>query len=433
MSFKIDGVRRAGLISGLAVVASFALWAGCSPTTNSALGGPEGNGGSGNGTGAGGSGSTVGTGAYGNVGNGGEWVGLGGGINSGTGSTNSADAACGATTLIAEKVVESHIETHTETVTHVTPAALYIMQDQSGSMVPLWGFATQAITDFVSDPMSDGLYVAMQFFPFVIPISNCSETTFATPEVPWGILGPPGTQNQAIITALGQHAPFGLGTPIEDALRGVIKGCKDFEIANPGIECYGLLITDGEPSDCSAKTSGVYQQIATEGAAAGAPVYTVGMPGADFAFLDTIATGAGTDCNGSAAGLTCNAANGAEFVAALNAVRETVTEVITTEEVVEEVVSQPLDCEWVVPSGEDQDFNKMTVKFTDQTSGIATELARVLDPADCDAAGVPAWHYDNEDAPTKLVACPGTCDTIKAADAKIDILVGCDVEIIVPR
>jgi len=44
------------------------------------------------------------------------------------------------------------------------------------------------------------------------------------------------------------------------------------------------------------------------------------------------------------------------------------------------------------------------------------------------------WHYDNPSTPTKILICPGSCNTLLAnANGKIDILFGCATQGGVPH
>jgi hypothetical protein len=334
--------------------------------------------------------------------------------------------------LEAEKINETRTEIRTETRTQLSPAAIYIMQDQSGSMMDRWGYAQQSITAFVTDSSSDGLYVALQYFPFSGPfcipgfVQDCGGTAFAMPEVGWGVLGPPGTQNTAVTDNLLLHFPCGAGTPIEGALRGVTQGCLAFEQQNPGIECYALFITDGEPSGCAEDTA-TFTTIAAQALQNGVETYTVGMPGANFIQLDAIAQAGGTDCNGASSGLSCNASNGAEFLNALNAIRDTVTEVIETVVEIPVEISVPLDCEWEFPADENGDPAKVNVNFKESASNVATELVQVPAAADCERTQN-GWYYDDPATPTKLVACDDVCNVVKVTPGTIDILVGCETK-----
>ena len=68
------------------------------------------------------------------------------------------------------------------------------------------------------------------------------------------------------------------------------------------------------------------------------------------------------------------------------------------------------------------DAKKTNVQVT--LDGALTPLGKAATVDECgDRDG---WHYDDEAAPTRVVACPASCTRIQAANAaSVDILFGC--------
>lgn len=94
-----------------------------------------------------------------------------------------------------------------------------------------------------------------------------------------------------------------------------------------------------------------------------------------------------------------------------------------------EVISgAEIACEWDVPEapeGEDFDPTKVNVEFDDGMGG-GFEIGYVESPAAC-VEVVDGWFYDNPAAPTRIIACPQTCQKIQGVDtAQINISLGCD-------
>jgi hypothetical protein len=89
------------------------------------------------------------------------------------------------------------------------------------------------------------------------------------------------------------------------------------------------------------------------------------------------------------------------------------------------VATVELACEWEIPPVPDGKFfeaNKTNVKVT--LDGTEELIGKAVGGTCTDAGG---WLYDNETTPTKVVACPATCDRIRAAkDANVNVLFGCD-------
>jgi hypothetical protein len=86
-----------------------------------------------------------------------------------------------------------------------------------------------------------------------------------------------------------------------------------------------------------------------------------------------------------------------------------------------------LDCEWTIPAppaGQTLQPNLVNVQYTPSATGIAETVLHLDDAATC--AGVEGWHYDNNSAPTRVIACPATCTRLQAdQNAKLDVLFGC--------
>lgn len=86
-----------------------------------------------------------------------------------------------------------------------------------------------------------------------------------------------------------------------------------------------------------------------------------------------------------------------------------------------------LACEYEIPpppDGMDFDPDQVNVEFDDGMGGMLP-IGRVDSPAEC--AGVAdGWYYDVPAAPTRIVLCPQTCDTIQGfSTASVSIKFGC--------
>jgi hypothetical protein len=89
--------------------------------------------------------------------------------------------------------------------------------------------------------------------------------------------------------------------------------------------------------------------------------------------------------------------------------------------------AKPVDCEWKIPpapTGQTFDKKKVNVDFT-PTSGVKETIFKVTKESCQDPAG--GWYYDNEEAPTTVLACPQSCTKIQSDNnAKIAIAFGCE-------
>jgi hypothetical protein len=422
-----------------AIALAAGAFAACGPTNEggSSVYGNEG--------GSAGIAGTVGAAGAGGVGGvGGGVGGVGGGIrlDSGTASDAPGEANCGAVSVEVQKVTKEEIIT--EEIKERARADAFIMFDQSASMTAMegnqtrWAAVTQATIAFVQSPDSAAIGVGIGYFGRAAPgIEDCLVNVYAQPEVPIAVL--PGNA-QAIVNSINRHRPLS-ETPTAAALTGAIQHAKDWQNRNPMHPVFVLLVTDGEPSvgvsapnplsTCYNNTQQTVQGTvdAAKAGASGTPpikTFVLGV-GPQLANLDQIAVAGGTQ----KAYLISGGNVADQVVTALNTIRGTISRTVT--KTVTKTVPIPLDCEWVMPApmgNKDQDPEKVNVNFL--SGGALTKLGKVGSQADC-ASFQNGWYYDDPAAPTKIIACPTTCDSIKAStDGKIDILVGCDTYIAPP-
>lgn len=334
----------------------------------------KGSGGTDNGTTSGGSGgSTGGGGATGGVGGG------GGIIDPGKGMTDAGPMTCGGDKYHAEQ----------------RPLDMYVMFDDSGSMIPWWISATQAFTQFLNAPESAGIGVGLQFFG-----TSCDVATYATPKVPIAVL--PG--NAQAITAAFPILPIE-STPTDPALRGAIQYARSWQTSHADHKVVVLLVTDGEPTECSSTVPGV-TQVAAEGFSAtpSIPTYVLGL-GLSLTNLHGIAMAGGTN-----QAFIVDPNSGSALAQAMNQIR-----------------GSALPCDYALPKNT-TDPRKVNVDFTPQ-GGTTTRLVHVGAAANCDPVKG-GWYYDNAQMPTRIIVCSQTCDAFKKdPSGRVDVVLGCDIVI----
>jgi hypothetical protein len=445
-SLNVSTLERSRVLPLTTCAIAMALAAGafaaCGPTNeggSSVYGNEGGSAGVAGTVGAAGAGGSVG--GVGGVGGGVGGVGGGIRLDSGTATDAAGGNNCGATSVEVKKVTKE--ETITEEIHERAPAAVFIMFDQSQSMNDMeggqtrWQAVTQATIGFVQSPDSAGLSVGIQYFGRSAGIEECNTAVYAQPEVPIAAL--PGNAG-ALVNSINAHRPVS-ETPTTSALTGAIQHARQFKTQNPTFPVFVLLVTDGLPgtvgsfwnpiSNCVGTAQDVPTTVAAaQAGATGSPpiqTFVLGV-GSALANLDQIAVAGGT----TKAHLISGGNVSQQVVTALNTIRGTVSKTIT--KTVTKTVPVPLDCEWVMPApmgSQEQDPNKVNVNFLN--GGALTKLGKVGSQADC-ANFENGWYYDDPAAPTKIIACPTTCDSIKAAtEGKIDILVGCDTFIAPPK
>jgi hypothetical protein len=84
-------------------------------------------------------------------------------------------------------------------------------------------------------------------------------------------------------------------------------------------------------------------------------------------------------------------------------------------------------CEWELPAPPDgQTFSVDLVQVNRTTEASGTvEFDRVASTADC---GPDSWHFDDPFNPTRILACPETCESMQGEDGgSIDIAFSCEL------
>lgn len=392
------------------------------------------------------------------------------------GETIDEGEACEGIELEPQAVEVPQDITTTTTYEEPAPVALYIMLDNSmsmgetatGSRSNKWEEARTALTTFVKDPASEGMDVAIQYFH---PIGageapdECAGDAHAVPAVAMGRL----PDNAAAIEGSLRAAGMQSSTPTSGALTGATRYCSDFQVANPDENCVVVFVTDGLPNGCDLSAtcaadpgtetggrpgmgfamSGCVDPnaeaqlgaIASAGLASGVVSFMIGMNGVTeegFALLDALAIAGGSDCTPDVpAEEACDvSATGAEgLLAALAAIRESVTVVETHTETIVTTEMVPVPCEWTIPpspEGEKLDPNRVNVNLVDVNLPDAAPLAMsyVGSAEECQSVtdtGAQAWYYDVADAPTKILACPATCDMVTTqTNMSVKVLFGCE-------
>ena len=340
-------------------------------------------------------------------------------FGSGGGNAREQDSSCHPVAEIPEKVIVTDSST--------SPVAMFIMQDRSSSMVMggngasamSWDNSAAAVKAFVEDPLSQGIDVGLGAFPAGANNTfDCNAgTDCGMPVVPIAALTGNATTGNApaIVNAYTSLRPQGLAfTPTECALRGMINTCLVYmSQSTTGEKCVAVLVTDGTPTQCNQDENALSQIIA-DGHSKGVETFTLGLPGADLNVLNQYAQKGGS---GAAIDVT---AGSAAFVKALNDIRGKVQE--------RTVIQTPLKCQWKIPAPQPDEppLNPKEVNVQYTPPGAApVQFGHVMSMADCPASGN-GWYYDNETAPTQVLLCPATCDSIKTViDARIDIVFHC--------
>ncbi len=258
---------------------------------------------------------------------------------------------------------------------------------------------------------------------FCVHDAKCDPADYQLPAVEFLTL--PDTAG-TLTASIAAQMPAG-ATPTRPALRGAIAHAREWAASHIGHSVVVVLATDGLPTDCTggrgvfgadspsalqdtiaAATEGFVPAVSTS---ASVQTFVIGVfaetDTTAQANLDQIATAGGSDKAHVITGGNVQA----DFLTALNDIR-----------------AARLACEYQIPPpkpGSTLDFNLVNVQLTNQ--GVTQSLYYVA-PDMCTGAD-DEWHYDVEPTkgvPTKLVACPKTCERLKMTDgAEVDVKLGC--------
>jgi hypothetical protein len=322
------------------------------------------------------------------------------------------------------------------------PLDMYVILDRSQSMKePLawipdckvgspeqarWCFAINALAGFFQAPTSNGMGVALGFFPhgdctwLEYPTTQnccaggtcCEGTEDAVPDVTLATL-PQGAPS--LVAALDTQQALGTTTPIEAALRGLVTYTA--AARTPGRSMVGILVTDGAPNGCSTDTAELGAIVSQHLADSGIPTFFVGMTGSDYASLEQLGASGGAAAHTTfcAGGISpCHfydVGNGepAAFVDALQQIQRSVA-----------------GCDYVVPPSESglADYSKLVLEYRSSEHATPVTLEQVSQEADCTSKL--GYYVDESLTPPLIRLCPATCSTAQAEySVTVDVLVGC--------
>jgi hypothetical protein len=354
--------------------------------------------------GIGGSGPGAGKGGGGTAGVIGGSSGAGGIIQGGStaigGSTGvGGSSGAGGTTTCATQKADANL----------LPVRLAFAFDVSGSMgqgdfpwhdaTLKWDPVVAATRAFFEDPASAGLEASLTAFPVAESNAKCMNGSYQTPIVPMTALPSP-----AFGTALDgiRAGTWRGGTPTLHVVNGVLSYIADNAAAGDARYVF-VLVTDGYPQGCNDNS---IQSVvdAVTAVAAQTPTYVIGVANPPL-----------TDANGMMAPETVMnlsavaVAGGTDHAYIIDTGNPALTSAAFTA-AVNEIRSTSISCELAIPpipGGRAFERDKVAVTYT--SGGTPVDLT--YDPA-CSMPNT--WHYDDPAAPTQIVLCESTCDTVQA-------------------
>ncbi len=332
-----------------------------------------------------------------------------------------ADAACAQGSATAQAV----------------PLDMYVLFDRSGSMSDIWPFpgdcnvggstpskwcyAVNALASYFASNDASGNAAALQYFP--ITSGACSGSGYSSAASPTSSFRTlPST---GFNSSLNGQTPEGSDTPLEGAIRGITGFTSNSANQRAGRKLIGVLITDGDPTGaCSNNTTTLKNILSTHYTNTAIPTFVIGMTGATFANLETIAEGGGGPLHNDKVGTLTNACGTTGSTCrhwnANTGSGDTLTEAL------KQIQKSAVACTFAMPTTDAGivDPNQVKVEYRPGGTGTPQTFNKVTSSANCGSAG--GFYYDKNSSPTSLTLCPTSCTTVQAdTKAKIDILLGC--------
>lgn len=321
------------------------------------------------------------------------------------------------------------------------PAALdlYLMLDRSASMAaPLqtvpnckvgdttrarWCYAINALAGFFRASTSNGMGVALQFFPngscgwVNATEQNCCAygdcCSGATDAVPAVTLGQLPENLPKLITALNQQSPLGTTTPMEAALRGLISYTQ--QAKSPGRNMVAILATDGDPNGCDLSTKALAALISQHEQANGIKTFIIGTDGANFQTLEQLAIAGGAAAHSiycapgfsSCHFFNVGAGEPEAFIDALQQIQRSV-----------------VGCRFSLPQTDAGivDPTTLVVQVVSAANADRQILPRRPTVSDCGRGG---W-YAEPDSSGEFALCPESCTSLQSqVGVSVQLLAGC--------
>jgi Mg-chelatase subunit ChlD len=300
------------------------------------------------------------------------------------------------------------------------PLDIYIMFDQSGSMLNDVGGTTRldaverAASTFLRDQASSAIGVGVGYFGFQpIGQTSCVANDYASPSVSVTL------DHEAVLRSLAQREPIG-ETPTGAAIRGACGYAKDWKKANGGHSVVLLLLTDGEPKAPMSCSTGACCPTLSDAVQAASDCRS-GQPG-----IKTYVLGVGPFLDN----LQQIAQAGGTEHAYLIGDRDVEQKVLQALDSIRGDASIP--CQLKIPeptSGTELNYGLVNVAYQDSNCTLST-IYNVPSAASCDAVSG-GWYYDNPAAPNSVNLCGASCDRVSVPGGRLAFTVGCQTKTIV--
>lgn len=314
----------------------------------------------------------------------------------------------------------------TETsTTNLEPVYLAFGFDRSGSMGKgdedwhdqslKWDPVAAATSAFFADSASAGLSAALTFFPNSSEEDErCDPERYTDPEIPMTAL--PSGDFEPALDAVPEEDWIG-GTPTLAVMSGLVTYVETQRTSQPGRYAI-VLVTDGYPQDCDDASIEDVAELAAS-VADSIPTYVIGVANPPFDDApDTVTNLAAiADAGGTEQAFLIDTGNPTQ----------TSQDFRTA---IDEIRGSAISCDVAIPEPPaGREFDKEAVAVTYSVDN-GSPNALVYDP-ECNGL---AWHYDDTEAPSRIVLCPDACQTVQAeAAASLAVDFACEPQFEIPK
>lgn len=284
-----------------------------------------------------------------------------------------------------------------------------------------WCKSVVALSAYLNSPASAGNRAALQFFG---ASGACDGNVLGQSVQPGGTNGYTNLPTNLFDDDLNAAAPD-QNTPLEGAVRGLIAFTARQANRVTGRRTINVLITDADTDTltCSTNINAMRDLLQTHFTSTGVQTFVIGMTGADFGVLETLAGGGNGPQHADQVGVVTDACgngngpcrswnvgngNGNVLAEAMKAIQQTA-----------------VGCTLRMPKPETGtlDLNQVQVEYSPGGVPPAQQLTRVPNAGACVAQG---FYYDNNDNPSNIELCPAICATVSAdSNAKVEVIAAC--------
>ncbi len=282
------------------------------------------------------------------------------------------------------------------------PLDMVLIVDLSASVYPKWSAMVTALADFANASRPLGTSLAFNYNP--TPASNqyCEVGYYNPLQTPLTLI-PSGAGS--LITDLNSQTPAG-PSPWSSALEGSLAFATSYQYQHTDHVVVNVLMADSNPNNCNTDFNHLAGLASSAHNLNGVRTYVIGLEG-----LQPLTGATQVAQAGGTAGAVDLTAQGA-------------TSQLTS--VLEQIRDASIPCEYDIPPNPGGPLvpAEVNLSYTPGGTGTPQDVLQVSGSGACGANS--GWTFDDPSAPTMIMLCPTTCNTIKQdLSPLVEVLFGC--------